>query len=546
MCKRECVSHVAAHHAGDGLHDLAAAALPRTHELGSALPPGAAPGPAIAAHAGAFGHAALAALPPASDALNAAGEEPIAVAHVTMRHLGASLFDSLASMRVAAPAAYESVSASLASVVDAVNELLHEDAQTAARHAAAMLGSFTQQLVWATQTAASGPAAAALLAASQTASGAGAHGARCLAPGGMSAACSAPRSRARAPRGYRPRLLTLRGVRAGELGATGLAQVTVATVALMLATVPVADATTPGEGSDAPPDAAELPSQYDPAALRAYFARRPVCVMRRRAEVAGKLSAFLVAILADWRTGQWDRRAADRAVWLRTIFEGLGPAYVKIAQALSTRVDMLPEVYLHEFRKLQDAVAPFPTSQARDLIEAELDAPIQDLFEDLSPESVASASLGQVYRGTLRAEYGGGRVAVKVQRPGVMERVALDTLLMREAAELISTIPTFSESWAGVLDDWATRFFQVRAHVRATWWSRASRTGGRRCPGRTLWRARAATIRLKGSLLRRRWTTSLRLATCSRSARTWRTWTRSSYPTSCPSSPRAVSSSPPG
>jgi aarF domain-containing kinase len=68
-----------------------------------------------------------------------------------------------------------------------------------------------------------------------------------------------------------------------------------------------------------------------------------------------------------------------------------------------------------------------------------------------------------VYRAKLTAEYGGEYVAVKVQRPGVMERIALDTLLMRRGTELIATIPTFSETWSMVLDDWAGRFFQVRA-----------------------------------------------------------------------------------
>jgi hypothetical protein len=89
---------------------------------------------------------------------------------------------------------------------------------------------------------------------------------------------------------------------------------------------------------------------------------------------------------------------------------------------------------------------------------------VSDLFDEFPEVPTASASLGQVYRAKLTAEYGGGYVAVKVQRPGVMERIALDTLLMRQATELIATIPTFSETWSEVLDDWAGRFFQVRLH----------------------------------------------------------------------------------
>lgn len=88
------------------------------------------------------------------------------------------------------------------------------------------------------------------------------------------------------------------------------------------------------------------------------------------------------------------------------------------------------------------------------------------MFAAFSAQPVASASLGQVYQATLLPEYGGGCVAVKVQRPGVMEHVALDTLLMRGATEIVSAVPYFSDSWCEVLDDWARRFFQVCTCMR--------------------------------------------------------------------------------
>ena len=71
----------------------------------------------------------------------------------------------------------------------------------------------------------------------------------------------------------------------------------------------------------------------------------------------------------------------------------------------------------------------------------------------------------QVYRGKLRPEYGSGEVAVKVQRPGVLEAAALDIFLLRRAAGLLAKIPGMSDQWALTLDDWALRFFQVRAGV---------------------------------------------------------------------------------
>jgi aarF domain-containing kinase len=83
------------------------------------------------------------------------------------------------------------------------------------------------------------------------------------------------------------------------------------------------------------------------------------------------------------------------------------------------------------------------------------------MFTTISEKPVASASLGQVYKATLVGRLGGGTVAVKVQRPGILQSVALDTLLMRQATEIVSSVPMYSGGWEDVLDDWAGRFFQV-------------------------------------------------------------------------------------
>ena len=81
--------------------------------------------------------------------------------------------------------------------------------------------------------------------------------------------------------------------------------------------------------------------------------------------------------------------------------------------------------------QLQDAVPPFDGARGRAIIEAELGLRrIEDAFSSLSLDPVASASIGQVYRGTLRD--GGGDVAVKVQRPNVLYSVALDLFVLRE------------------------------------------------------------------------------------------------------------------
>lgn len=67
--------------------------------------------------------------------------------------------------------------------------------------------------------------------------------------------------------------------------------------------------------------------------------------------------------------------------------------------------------------------------------------PVEEVFSSLSALPVASASLGQVYKGRLRDTFGGGDVAVKVQRPAVLASVALDLMLMRRFAEFCQTFP---------------------------------------------------------------------------------------------------------
>ncbi|KAE8056214.1 hypothetical protein FH972_013005 [Carpinus fangiana] len=97
-----------------------------------------------------------------------------------------------------------------------------------------------------------------------------------------------------------------------------------------------------------------------------------------------------------------------------------------LGQALSTRPDILPPVYCEELAKLQDQIPPFPTHRAIKSIETQLGVPISQIFADISPEPIAAASLGQVYKAHLHS---GELVAVKVQRPGMRLSLTLDALL---------------------------------------------------------------------------------------------------------------------
>ena len=115
---------------------------------------------------------------------------------------------------------------------------------------------------------------------------------------------------------------------------------------------------------------------------------------------------------------------------MRLVLEELGPTFIKLGQALSIRTDLIPEAYALELRQLQDAVPPFDSEAAFEIIKKEMGIKqnIGEKFRSISPLPVASASIGQVYRGTL---LDGRDVAVKVQRPKVLGEIALDLYLLR-------------------------------------------------------------------------------------------------------------------
>nr|MBC7244937.1 AarF/ABC1/UbiB kinase family protein [Chloroflexota bacterium] len=116
---------------------------------------------------------------------------------------------------------------------------------------------------------------------------------------------------------------------------------------------------------------------------------------------------------------------------VRHTLEELGPTFIKLGQMLSTRPDLLPQEYIEELSKLLDAAPPVPADEILAQLERELNAPPQDIFAHFETEPMASASIGQAHRATLKS---GENVIVKVQRPGVERIVEADLdLLMRQA-----------------------------------------------------------------------------------------------------------------
>ena len=132
-----------------------------------------------------------------------------------------------------------------------------------------------------------------------------------------------------------------------------------------------------------------------------------------------------------------DRQVFETTRWerVRLIIEELGPTFIKLAQALSNRADLLPQALIDEFEKLQSNVPPFEVALARQIIEEELGCQISAVFSEFDDVTLGSASIGQVHRARLLT---GEEVVVKVQRPGVREKVRSDLALLHELVRLTS------------------------------------------------------------------------------------------------------------
>ncbi len=127
----------------------------------------------------------------------------------------------------------------------------------------------------------------------------------------------------------------------------------------------------------------------------------------------------------------------SRSVRLRQALETLGPIAVKFGQALSTRRDLLPEDIARELSCLQDQVPPFPSRQARSIVEASLGAQPEALFRHFEEKPLASASVAQVHAAVLQD---GREVVVKVLRPKVEEMVRQDLALLSAAASWLERL----------------------------------------------------------------------------------------------------------
>ena len=126
--------------------------------------------------------------------------------------------------------------------------------------------------------------------------------------------------------------------------------------------------------------------------------------------------------------------AAPEAAELSKDLEQMGPTFVKLAQLLSTRADLLPLPYLEALARLQDDVEPFSFKEVEEIVTEELGVRLSKAFANFEAEPMAAASLGQVHRADMRD---GRQVVVKVQRPGIREAVVKDLEILQGIAEFL-------------------------------------------------------------------------------------------------------------
>ena len=170
---------------------------------------------------------------------------------------------------------------------------------------------------------------------------------------------------------------------------------------------------------------------YDADAIASRYRWRPWQVIWRALAVIWLFGNFVVHLLLDKWTNREIINQPKRARELRKILTTLGPTYIKVGQALSTRPDLIRKDFLEELIRLQDQLPAFDNRVAFNIIESDLGRSIDEMYREFSANPIAAASLGQVYKAKLHT---GEEVAVKVQRPNLRPKLSLDLYLMRRIA----------------------------------------------------------------------------------------------------------------
>ena len=186
----------------------------------------------------------------------------------------------------------------------------------------------------------------------------------------------------------------------------------------------------------ASPLAAAPVTTYSPGRDLRWLLLRPWILLTRLVQVLFQLGSLTLALVVQGNStnAKVQQRLAQR---IRITLTELGPCFIKVGQALSTRPDLVRRDWLEQLTQLQDNLPAFPHAIALATIEQELGAPADQLFETFPDYPVAAASLGQVYKAELSA---GHWVAVKVQRPNLPAVLRRDLVIIRLLAVTVAPL----------------------------------------------------------------------------------------------------------
>ena len=215
----------------------------------------------------------------------------------------------------------------------------------------------------------------------------------------------------------------------------------------------------PSGGGAQATDAAEGESpRYDPQADLRWLLLKPWIGLGRLAVVLWQLGWLAIALVSQ--ASSPDPKVQQRlARRILTTLASLGPCFIKVGQALSTRPDLVKREWLEELTRLQDDLPPFPHTVALALIEQELGGPASRLFAEFPAFPVAAASLGQVYKARL---HDGRWVAVKVQRPRLPFLMRRDLVIIRSLAVLVAPYLPLNLGFGlgAIIDEFGTTLFE--------------------------------------------------------------------------------------
>lgn len=215
-----------------------------------------------------------------------------------------------------------------------------------------------------------------------------------------------------------------------------------------------------------------LYKSYSGEDIANYFDQFPIAVLGRIIEIGTPVLNWWVMRKIDFMTSfmssskEREKRNNRRAVQLRdAIVKGKSVTFIKSGQALALRPDIIKDpFYIAQLQTLQDEVGTFDNAEAFDLIADELGEEVENIFKFDPHVPIASASIGQVYKGVLKST--NSTVAVKVQRPDAIRKVGVDLYILRNLAEYFKRRYKLRSDMVGIVDEFGEKLFEELNYVQ--------------------------------------------------------------------------------